>query len=170
MLAKYSEDVRQSIDVGGVKLNMKTMTGGSRLSFIFDDIFIPSMGKLNPLEGLTQEDIRITMRNSKGAKTWLFIPEDTFEVLAKRQLKQLEMPILNCVELIVAELQSLCGECEMGEIKRFSNMPEEINAVVRGLLQSFAQPCLQMVRNLLNVELGMINPQHPDFVEVIKTI
>ena len=31
------------------------------------------------------------MRNAKGANTWLFIPEDTFEVLVKRQVVQLEV-------------------------------------------------------------------------------
>jgi len=170
MLAKYTEDVRAAVDIGGTTLNMLTMTGGARISFIFDDIFVPAMAKLNPLEGLSEEDIRITMRNSKGAKTWLFIPEDTFEVLAKRQVKQLEAPAIQCVELVVAELQTLCGECEMGDIKRYVNMPVEINNVVRGLLQGFAQPTLQCVRHLIAIEAEHINLAHPDFVQVTKSV
>jgi len=170
MLAKYTADVKSAIDIGGAQLNLKSMTGGARISFIFDDIFVPAMAKLNPLEGLSEEDIRITMRNSKGAKTWLFIPEDTFEVLAKRQVKQLELPALQCVELVVAELQTLCAECEMGDIKRFVSLPHEINNVVRGLLQGFAQPTLQMVRNLVAIETESVNLQHPDFVQVTKTV
>jgi len=162
--------VRSAIEEGGTKLNMTAMTGGARLTYIFDNIFIPAMAQLNPLQGLNEEDIRIAMRNSKGAKTWLFIPEDTFEVLAKRQVQQLEPPSVQCVELVVAELQTLCGECELLDIRKYSNLPMEINNVVRGLLQGFAQPSLQMVRNLVAIESEFINLQHPDFVQVTKTV
>jgi len=58
----------------------------------------------------------------------------------------------------------------MRDIKRYAQMPMEVMGVVRGFLQSFTQPTLTMVRNLVAIETEHINLGHPDFVEVTKNV
>eukprot|EP00658_Telonema_sp_P-2_P035305 TRINITY_DN2569_c0_g1_i5.p1 TRINITY_DN2569_c0_g1~~TRINITY_DN2569_c0_g1_i5.p1 ORF type:complete len:872 (+),score=206.41 TRINITY_DN2569_c0_g1_i5:85-2700(+) len=170
LLTSYANEVKNAIEGCTRPLNSKMMVGGARIAFIFDEILVPEMAKLNPMSGLTDEDIRTAMRNSKGAKTWLFIPEDSFEMLAKRQVSQLEGPAVQCVDLVLAELQTLCGECEMKDIRKFANLPIEVMTVVNEMVHEFSESTTKMVKNLVAVETTHINLQHPDFADVIQTM
>lgn len=49
-------------------------------------------------------------------------------------------------------------------------LPVEVNNCVRGILQGFAQPTLNMVKNLVAIEQEHINLGHPDFVQVTKSV
>ena len=46
--------------------------------------------ELNPFDGLTDADIVTAIRNSTGARLPLFVPEGSFDLLVKRQIKKLE--------------------------------------------------------------------------------
>lgn len=47
----------------------------------------------------------------QGPRPALFIPEVSFELLVKRQIKRLEEPSLRCVELVHEEMQRIIQHC-----------------------------------------------------------
>lgn len=47
----------------------------------------------------------------QGPRPALFVPEVSFELLVKRQIKRLEEPSLRCVELVHEELQRIVQHC-----------------------------------------------------------
>lgn len=47
----------------------------------------------------------------QGPRPALFVPEVSFELLVKRQMKRLEEPSLRCVELVHEELQRIIQHC-----------------------------------------------------------
>ncbi|GCC49561.1 hypothetical protein chiPu_0033803, partial [Chiloscyllium punctatum] len=47
----------------------------------------------------------------QGPRPALFVPEVSFELLVKRQIKRLEEPGLRCVELVHEELQRIIQHC-----------------------------------------------------------
>lgn len=47
---------------------------------------------LDPLEGLSVHDIQMSIRNATGTKPSLFVPEISFEILAKQQILKLREP------------------------------------------------------------------------------
>lgn len=47
----------------------------------------------------------------QGPRPALFVPEVSFELLVKRQIKRLEEPSLRCVELVHEELQRIIQHC-----------------------------------------------------------
>ena len=49
----------------------------------------------------------------KGPKASLFVPEESFEQLARRQVKVLEDPSLRCVDLVYDELQRIVNCIEI---------------------------------------------------------
>lgn len=49
----------------------------------------------------------IYFRNANGPRPALFVPEVSFELLVKRQIRRLEEPSLRCVELIHEEMQRI---------------------------------------------------------------
>jgi dynamin 1-like protein len=52
--------------------------GGARIEYIFSQIFIKSITKMNPFEYLTDIDIRTAIRNANGLRKSLFLPEAAF--------------------------------------------------------------------------------------------
>lgn len=47
----------------------------------------------------------------KGPRPSLFVPEVSFELLVKKQVKRLEEPSLRCVELVHEEMQRIIQHC-----------------------------------------------------------
>lgn len=48
---------------------------------------------------------------NQGPRPALFVPEVSFELLVKRQIKRLEEPSLRCVELVHEEMQRIIQHC-----------------------------------------------------------
>lgn len=56
-------------------------------------------------------DILTAIRNATGPRPALFVPEVSFELLVKRQIRRIEEPSLRCVELIHEEMQRIIQHC-----------------------------------------------------------
>lgn len=138
--------------------------GGARISYIFNDIFGASLRSVESFDGLTNEEIRTTICNANGTRPALFVPEMSFDILARRQISRLEQPGIQCVDLVYEELQRIASQCEPGELTRFPNLRERMVEVVNGLLKRAVGPTQMMVSNLIKIELAYINTSHPDFI------
>lgn len=56
------------------------------------------------------------------------------------------------------------------EIERFDNFSNMIGEVMEKVLSHCLVPTEQMIKNLIEIELGYINTSHPDFCDGIKLI
>ncbi|CBZ50780.1 strain CBS138 chromosome D complete sequence,related [Neospora caninum Liverpool] len=140
------------------------LMGGARINFIFHDWYSRALAEFDPLEGLSDHEIRTAIRNATGPKAALFVPEGAFEILVRRQIQQLETPSLQCVEQVYEELQKIVEKCELPEMARFSSLRERVMDVVRGVLRRCLAPTNQMIHNIIQIELAYINTNHPDFM------
>lgn len=57
--------------------------GGSRINYIFHNIFVKSIKEIDPFQYLTESDIQTAIMNAKALSTSLFVPEQAFEVLIR---------------------------------------------------------------------------------------
>lgn len=154
--------------VEGTSRNIETteLCGGARICYIFHEIFGRVLDSINPLDGLTKMDILTAIRNATGPRPALFVPEVSFELLVKRQIRRLEEPSQRCVELVHEEMQRIiqhCGIESQQEMLRFPALHERIVDVVTQLLRRRLPATNTMVENLLHIELAYINTKHPDF-------
>uniref|UniRef100_A0A8D2J3R6 Dynamin-1-like protein n=1 Tax=Varanus komodoensis TaxID=61221 RepID=A0A8D2J3R6_VARKO len=127
-----------------------------------------TLESIDPLAGLTMLDILTAIRNATGPRPALFVPEVSFELLVKRQIKRLEEPSLRCVELVHEELQRIIQHCSTyntQELLRFPKLHEAIVEVVTGVLRRRLPITNEMVHNLVAIELAYINTKHPDFID-----
>lgn len=111
-------------------------------------------------------DILTAIRNATGPRPALFVPEVSFELLVKRQIRRLEEPSIRCIELVHEEMQRIiqhCGNEVQQEMLRFPRLHEKIIDVVTNLLRSRLPPTNSMVENIVAIELAYINTKHPDF-------
>nr|UXE41663.1 DRP1 protein [Macrobrachium nipponense]WAB21209.1 dynamin-1-like protein isoform [Macrobrachium nipponense] len=155
--------------IEGTARNIETteLCGGARICYIFHETFGRTLDSIHPLAGLTQMDILTAIRNATGPRPALFVPEVSFELLVKRQIRRLEEPSLRCIELVHEEMQRIiqfCGTEVQQEMLRFPKLHEKIVDVVTQLLRRRLPPTNDMIENLVAVELAYINTKHPDFI------
>ncbi|KAK9501433.1 hypothetical protein O3M35_012156 [Rhynocoris fuscipes] len=166
IITKFASAYCQTIE--GTSRNIETteLSGGARICYIFHETFGKTLDSIHPLSGLRKRDILTAIRNSTGPRPALFVPEVSFELLVKRQIRRLEEPSLRCVELVHEEMQSIiqhCGTDTQQEMQRFPKLFERIIDVVTQLLRRRLPATNQMVENLVAIELAYINTKHPDF-------
>jgi len=65
---------------------------------------------------------------------------------------------------VYEELKRMLNIINIPEIDRFDNLSEKIYEVTEQLLMNCLAPTNQMIKNLIEIELGYININHPDFV------
>ncbi|KAL9960031.1 hypothetical protein ACROYT_G033424 [Oculina patagonica] len=143
------------------------LCGGARICYIFHDIFGRTLEMMDAMEGLATRDILTAIRNATGPRPALFVPEISFELLVKRQIRRLEEPSLRCVELVHEEMQRIVQHAfsQVMEVKRFPHLHERIVEVVTNLLIRRLPSTNEMVENLVAIELSYINTNHPDFTD-----
>ncbi|TYZ60815.1 hypothetical protein PybrP1_012595 [[Pythium] brassicae (nom. inval.)] len=167
LISHFATHFTNSLDGRNHALNgveMNELYGGARISYIFNDIFAKSLQDVNPFDNLSDEDIRTTIRNANGPRQSLFVPEVSFELLAKRQIKRLEQPGLQCIDLVFDELQRVTSQCETMELSRFPELRNRVIEVVNNMLRASLVPTQAMVQNLIQIELSYVNTNHPDFI------
>ncbi|CRG99226.1 dynamin-like protein, putative [Plasmodium relictum] len=164
-ITKFSQQYQDIID-GKVfyKDRVDELKGGARIHYIFNDWYIKALNDFSPLEMLTDEEIRIAIRNSSGPRGALFVPESAFETLIKKLINCLKEPSLRCADQVYEELIKIVDNCKIPDMERFTNLKSAINEQVKILLKDCLQPTKEMIKNLMLIELSYINTSHPDFL------
>lgn len=167
IITQFSADFCAAIDGKLTELSVNELYGGARINYTFNEIFAQCLNNMDPLDGLTMNDIRTTIRNATGPRAALFIPEVSFELLVKRQIRRFEEPSLQCVEMVYPnsycliprslifkryeELQRIVSQLENKELMRFANLRDRVVEVVTHLLQKNRSPTRVMVESLMQV-------------------
>ncbi|XP_011865221.1 PREDICTED: dynamin-1-like protein isoform X2 [Vollenhovia emeryi] len=166
IITKFANSYCATIEGTARNIETTELCGGARICYIFHETFGKTLDSINPLADLSKVDILTAIRNATGPRPALFVPEVSFELLVKRQIRKLEDPSLRCVELVHEEMQSIiqhCGTEVQQEMLRFPKLHERIVDVVTQLLRTRLPPTNSMVENLVAIELAYINTKHPDF-------
>ncbi|CAO3646819.1 unnamed protein product [Cunninghamella echinulata] len=164
LLTMFATEFVASIDGTSSEISTKELSGGARIYYIFNNIFGQALNSIEPCANLTNEDIRIAIRNSTGPRCSLFVPELAFDLLVRPQIKLLEAPSLRCVELAFEELSKICYSCGNKELQRFPKLHTKLIEVVSDLLNERLSPTSNYVQSLIDIECAYINTNHPDFL------
>ncbi|CAN8006837.1 unnamed protein product, partial [Ixodes pacificus] len=166
IITKFASSYCSTIEGTARNIETTELCGGARICYIFHETFGRTLDSIHPLGGLSTLDILTAIRNATGPRPALFVPEVSFELLVKRQIRRLEEPSLRCVELVHEEMQRIiqhCGTEVQQEMLRFPKLHECIVEVVTQLLRRRLPAANTMVENLVAIELSYINTKHPDF-------
>ena len=83
IIAKYSAAYSEFLEGRFVKDTAIELKGGSRLNYIFYEVFTVAISNIEPFDSLTDDDLKTAIRNASSLKPNLFVPEVAFEVLSK---------------------------------------------------------------------------------------
>ncbi|GMP38862.1 hypothetical protein CsSME_00009958 [Camellia sinensis var. sinensis] len=153
ILSKYSEAFSSMIEGKSEEMSTSELSGGARIHYIFQSIFVKSLEEVDPCEDLTDDDIRTAIQNATGPKSALFVPEVPFEVLIRRQIARLLDPSLQCARFIYDEL-----------MKRFPVLRKRMDEVLGHFLRGGLEPSETMIGHIIEMEMDYINTSHPRFI------
>lgn len=167
---------RSSLDnrdgFGGPIVQSNTLYGGARIAYIFNEKFSKMLDSIDPSSTVTLEDIRTMVRNAAGPRMLMFIPMRVLELLAQRVIRDIDRPCHQCLKLVLNELISFTriAASENPDMRRFRTFHGKLLAQSEALLEQFAEPCHRYIRDTINCEVAFINPNHPDFKNVIMKV
>jgi len=93
--------------------------GGSRINFIFHNVFRKVISSIDPFEYLSEVDIQTAIKNACAMQTSLFVPEGAFEVLVRQQIARLLEPSLDCAYQVYEELRRVVIEVNLPELAQY---------------------------------------------------
>lgn len=165
IITKFASDYCATIEGTAKNIATSELCGGARICYIFHETFGRTLDGIDPLGGLRTIDILTAIRNATGPRPALFVPEVSFELLVKRQIRRLEEPSIRCIELVHEEMQRIIQHCGTQELLRFPKLHEKVTESVTHLLRTRLAPTNTMVENIVGIELAYINTKHPDFAD-----
>lgn len=155
-------------------VSIKELCGGARIYYIYNEVFGLLLAAINPTQNLSVKDIRTAIRNSSGPRPLLFVPELAFDLLVKPQIKLLEDPLRQCVELVYEELMKIvhgiCSAGESMEMTRYPRLQAKLMETVSDLLRERLGPTIKYVEQMIEIQQAYINTNHPNFVGAAKAM
>ncbi|KAK4271329.1 hypothetical protein QN277_020039 [Acacia crassicarpa] len=170
ILSKYSEAFSSMVEGKNEEMSTSELSGGARIHYIFQSIFVKSLEEVDPCENLTDEDIRTAIQNATGPKSALFVPEVPFEVLVRRQISRLLDPSLQCARFIFDELLGISHRCMVTELQRFPFLRKRMDEVIVNFLREGLEPSENMIGHIIEMEMDYINTSHPNFIGGSKAL
>ncbi|KAL3515468.1 hypothetical protein ACH5RR_022370 [Cinchona calisaya] len=170
ILSKYCEAYSSMIEGKNEEMSTSELSGGARIHYIFQNIFVKSLEEVDPCEDLTDDDIRTAIQNATGPKSALFVPEVPFEVLVRRQIARLLDPSLQCARFIYDELIKMSHRCIIHELQRFPVLRKRMDEVIGNFLREGLVPSETMIGHIIAMEIDYINTSHPNFIGGSKAV
>ncbi|KAF3435890.1 hypothetical protein FNV43_RR22982 [Rhamnella rubrinervis] len=170
ILSKFSEAFASMVEGKNEEMSTSELSGGARIHYIFQSIFVKSLEEVDPCEDLTDDDIRTAIQNATGPKSALFVPEVPFEVLIRRQIARLLDPSLQCARFIYDELIKISHRCLANELQRFPVLRKRMDEVIGNFLREGLEPSETMIGHIIEMEMDYINTSHPNFIGGSKAV
>ena len=136
---------------------------GAKIAFVFKDIFKKTIDALDVLSGINDVDILTAIKNASGTKASLFIPQNAFELLVKKQIKSFESPSHQCVDDVYKELLVIVRDSAKTTVKKYSNLQNVLIENSIQVINGYLKQTHGMVSDILHIESSYINTNHPDF-------
>ncbi|KAF8665012.1 hypothetical protein HU200_054336 [Digitaria exilis] len=170
ILAKYCEAFSSMVEGKNEDISTIELSGGARIHYIFQSIFVKSLEEVDPCEDVTDEDIRMAIQNATGPRSALFVPEVPFEVLVRRQISRLLDPSLQCAQFIYDELVKMSHRCLATELQQFPILRRSMDEVIGNFLRDGLNPAQSMIEHIIEMEEDYINTSHPNFIGGSKAV
>jgi len=166
-LTEYDAQVKHLLE--GNTVATTTLTGGARISRVFRTTFSRALHQLQPLDALSDAQIKLCLCNAAGVHSKLFLPEACFELLVRQQIGRLLEPSLACLEQVVTELRKIVVDAlheTPALCRKFPALSAAIQQVAHDMLRKDATLAQTHIRHIMACEADSINTEHEDFVGV----
>eukprot|EP01113_Clastostelium_recurvatum_P022676 TRINITY_DN2711_c0_g1_i4.p1 TRINITY_DN2711_c0_g1~~TRINITY_DN2711_c0_g1_i4.p1 ORF type:complete len:791 (+),score=210.28 TRINITY_DN2711_c0_g1_i4:18-2390(+) len=163
LLTSFAQKFQADIEGKQDDVGTNQITGGARIRYIFSNTLPQNFKALSPTDGLSDHQIRIVLRNAAGSRPALFVPDQAFELLMRRQIEKMKDPALRAAELVLEELVRISSIVEGKTLARFPVLRDRVVEVATHVLRKCLKPTNEMIAALVECEAAYINTAHPSF-------
>lgn len=106
--------------------------GGAKINQIMNEEFVDKINQIDPLLGLTDENIGNILLNSAGTQQISFVNEKALSIMVGKQLQHLFEPSMNCVDLVYIEMLKIFDSIDQNSLdtlKRFPKLYTDVSYV-----------------------------------------
>lgn len=84
LISKFCNSYKDMLEGKCLDITSRELIGGSRIIYVFNEIFRRTIQRMNPFDILTDDDIRTAIKNANGIRPSLFVPEGAFVLLVRQ--------------------------------------------------------------------------------------
>merc|ERR1719431_2193234 len=95
------------------------------------------------------------------------MPDQAFDVVAKKQIEMLKSPSLKLVDLVTHEMMNMCKDAT-AKMQRYPRLREETERIITTYIREKEQSCKDQIMMLIDCELAYMNTNHEDFIGFAK--
>ncbi|KAH0969221.1 hypothetical protein GBA52_028917, partial [Prunus armeniaca] len=136
------------VDGKSQEMSTEELSGGARIHYILQSIFVKCLEEVDPCDDLTDDDIQ----NASGARNALFVPGGMMMTYAAGQIARLLDPSLQCHRFVYDELMKISHACEVTELQRFPILRKHLNEIMVKFLRDGVEPAERMIGNLIEMK------------------
>ncbi|XP_069465252.1 dynamin-1 isoform X2 [Ambystoma mexicanum] len=163
MVQQFAVDFEKRIEGSGDQIDTYELSGGARINRIFHERFPFELVKMEFDEKDLRREISYAIKNIHGIRTGLFTPDLAFEATVKKQVEQLKVPSLKCVDMVVNELTATIRKCSE-KLSQYPHLREEMERIVTTHIRDREGKTKDQVMLLIDIELSYMNTNHEDFI------
>lgn len=160
----YGKRFKETMAGNDEDLPIDSLAGGAKIQKIFRVTLRQSIDDISVLTALSPVQVRNIISNTCGMSGGLFIPNEAFEIIIRRAIKQLYRPCETVVQLVHDELLNQAMSIVTPGMQRYGPLREEIRQRAKEVIQDRMSATSELVRTLIDMEGALINTSHPDFV------
>lgn len=93
----------------------------------------------------------------------MFTPDLAFESIVKEQIERFKPPAVNCVDMVINELNLVVKKCTE-KMAKYPALRDEVDKICMNHIRQSEYKAKEQIKLYLDIELSYINTQHPDFI------
>lgn len=170
MITKTTNSYKACLDGHANNTSLDNLDSGACIAQYFKNNFKKEIENIDPLHGLSPENIINVINNASGTDIGVFMPAQAFQILIKKQLRLMEAPSLSCVAFVHEQLASgiNCLDDDISrELIKYPKLVDKINDVLIDLLNRYKSRTIEAVSKLMRYQEAYINTDHPDFIDAV---
>ncbi|OVA01828.1 Dynamin central domain [Macleaya cordata] len=160
ILSKFAEDFSSLVEGKNEEMSTSELSGGARIHYIFQSIFVKNLEEVDPCDDLTDHDIHTAIQNATATRSALFVTKVPFEVLIQRQTARLLDPSLQCARFIYDELVKISHRWLVNELQRFPVLRKRIDEIIRNFLRAGLESSETMIGHIIEMENSCFPGKH----------
>ena len=167
LINSFSQNFSNALQGGSSKVKIQDkIFGGAKLNLIFENEFHDNLYNKNIFEVVKDDEIYWTIKNSSGLKQNVFFSNEAFELFAKKQVKTLRDPCLNCLASINEEIKNIAKDIlfNMKELELFNNFSKEILRNLDEIIVKYYNTSKSAIELHVQVVSGCINQKNKVFI------
>ena len=146
------------------------LNGGAQIRHILFTKYMKTINEIDLFSGLSEQDIRTAILNSRGIRSSYLIPQEALEILIKFQIKKLLDPSLTVSNEILEILKKFVRMIEIPEFRIFSNLQPMLLHIVDNVLDNCNKPAGRFIMDCIENELAFINLDHPSLISIERAL